>query len=279
MNNFNFTSLYDLNGKNALVTGGGGLLAKQHALALSQLGAKVFLCDLNLESATKNSEEINKDLNMDVVFPINMDVTKEDSIKKTIEIINSKYGNIDILINNAAINPQMSSKKNVSPKDDYLENFPLEIWNSHINVGLTGAFLCSRHIGKKMSNNSGGIILNIASDLSVISPDHRIYGLTKDGKRIVKPVAYSVVKAGIVGLTKYLSTYWADKGVRSNSLSPGGVYTNQEDDFVQKISKLIPFGRMAGQSEYIGAIQFLCSDASKYLNGQNIIMDGGRSVW
>ena len=133
-------------------------------------------------------------------------------------------------------------------------------------------------IGLLKKSNKGSVV-NMASDLSIISPDHRIYGLTKDGKRIVKPVAYSVVKAGIVGLTKYLSTYWADRGVRSNSLSPGGVYTNQEDDFVQKISKLIPLERMAGQSEYIGAIQFLCSDASKYLNGQNIIMDGGRSVW
>ena len=270
-------NLFELAGKVAIVTGASKGIGLSIARGLAEYGAKVVISSRSQESL----DLVAKELLVDglKVFPFECHVGDENQRKKLVKKTIDVYGRIDILINNAAINPKMSSKKNVSPKDDYLENFPLEIWNSHINVGLTGAFLCSRYIGKKMSNNSGGIILNIASDLSVISPDHRIYGLTKDGKRIVKPVAYSVVKAGIVGLTKYLSTYWADRGVRSNSLSPGGVYTNQEDDFVQKISKLIPLERMAGQSEYIGAIQFLCSDASKYLNGQNIIMDGGRSVW
>ena len=130
-------------------------------------------------------------------------------------------------------------------------------------------------------DRSGGVILNIASDLSVFSPDQRLYrklNLT-DNRQPVKPVTYSVIKTGLIGLTRYLSTYWADKGVRSNALSPGGVYTGQPEEFVQRLTSLIPAGRMANSDEYRSAIQFLCSDASLYLNGQNIVMDGGRSVW
>ena len=275
---FNY-NLFNLSGKSVLVTGGGGLLAKQHAIALSQIGANVFLGDTDFESAKNNSEIINQKLDVNLVFPLTLDVTNESSIIKAVREINEKFGDINILINNAAINPKMNEYKDKFPETDYLENFSLEDWNSHMNIGLTGAFLCSKIIGKNMSEKNGGIILNIASDLSVISPDHRIYGLTEDGKRIVKPVVYSVIKSGLLGLTKYLATYWADKNVRSNSLSPGGIYTNQDEKFVKKISDLIPLKRMANQSEYIGVIQFLCSDASIYLNGQNIIMDGGRSIW
>ena len=162
-----------------------------------------------------------------------------------------------------------------------LENFPLEQWDLQISVGLTGAFLCSQVFGAAMAlDGKGGVILNIASDLSVFSPDQRLYkkaGLP-DNLQPVKPVTYSVIKAGLVGLTRYLATYWADKGVRSNALSPGGVLTGQGDEFVQRLSTLIPLGRMAKRDEYRAAVQFLCSDASSYMNGQNIVMDGGRSV-
>lgn len=270
----NYNHLYNLKNKNVLITGGGGLLGEQHALALSQIGAKVFLGDINFENAEINSKKINKYLKSTMVFPVNLDVTNEDSISETILFIKKISGNINILVNNASINPKM--KKTTT---NNIENFPLEVWNAYLNVGLTGAFLCSRLIGHQMSLKKGGVILNIASDLSVISPDHRIYGFNSDGDRIVKPVAYSVVKAGLIGLTKYLATYWADKGVRSNSLSPGGIFDDQDKQFVKNISKLIPLQRMAEPSEYIGALQFLCSDASNYLNGQNIVMDGGRSVW
>ena len=151
-----------------------------------------------------------------------------------------------------------------------------------IAVGLTGAFLCSKEFGTAMARDGkGGVILNIASDLSVFSPDQRLYrkeGLSDDIQP-VKPVTYSVIKAGLIGLTRYLATYWADKGVRSNALSPGGVYTGQSEEFVQRLTSLIPMGRMACKDEYRSAIQFLCSDASAYMNGQNVVMEGGRSVW
>jgi NAD(P)-dependent dehydrogenase (short-subunit alcohol dehydrogenase family) len=162
-----------------------------------------------------------------------------------------------------------------------LENFSREQWDMELSVGLTGAFLCSQIFGEAMATNGkGGVILNIASDLSVFAPDQRLYrkdGLSDD-MQPVKPVTYSVIKAGLIGLTRYLATYWADKGVRSNALSPGGVFNNQGEEFVQRLSNLIPMGRMANREEYRGAVQFLCSDASAYLNGQNIVMDGGRSV-
>jgi NAD(P)-dependent dehydrogenase (short-subunit alcohol dehydrogenase family) len=187
---------------------------------------------------------------------------------------------VDILINNAAIDPKVQSEGLV--ETSRLETFALEQWNLQVNVGLTGAFLCSQVFGAAMARDGkGGVILNIASDLSVFSPDQRIYrkdGLPED-RQPVKPVTYSVVKAGLVGLTRYLATYWADRGVRANALSPGGIFNGQSEEFVRRLSGLIPLGRMAERSEYRGAVQFLCSDASAYLNGQNIVMDGGRSVW
>ena len=132
-----------------------------------------------------------------------------------------------------------------------------------------------------MAKNNGGIILNIASDLSVISPDQRLYKKpNKDEEsQPVKPITYSVIKTGLIGMTRYLSTYWIDKGVRCNSLSPGGIYTSQDEEFLSKIKNLIPMGRMAKKEEYRSTIQYLCSDASSYMNGQNIVVDGGRSVW
>jgi NAD(P)-dependent dehydrogenase (short-subunit alcohol dehydrogenase family) len=188
---------------------------------------------------------------------------------------------VDILVNNAAIDPKVKGDQGVV-ETSRLENFHLDQWSAQLAVGLTGAFLCSQVFGSAMAQDGrGGVILNIASDLSVFSPDQRIYrkpGLA-DEMQPVKPVTYSVIKAGLIGLTRYLSTYWADRGVRANALSPGGVSDGQDVEFVQNLTSLIPLGRMASRDEYRAAVQFLCSDASAYLNGQNIVMDGGRSVW
>ena len=162
-----------------------------------------------------------------------------------------------------------------------LESFPLEQWDQQLAVGLTGAFLCSQVFGSAMARDGeGGVILNIASDLSVISPDQRLYRRDNVAENMqpVKPVTYSVIKAGLIGLTRYLATFWANYGVRSNALSPGGVSNGQPEEFVQRLNSLIPMGRMANIYVFRSAIQFLCSDASAYLNGQNIVMDGGRSV-
>jgi NAD(P)-dependent dehydrogenase (short-subunit alcohol dehydrogenase family) len=187
---------------------------------------------------------------------------------------------IDILINNAAIDPKVKDEPGLL-ETSRLENFPKEQWELQVGVGLTGAFLCSKIFGAAMAKSGrGGVILNIASDLSVFAPDQRLYrkeGLDAE-MQPVKPVTYSVIKAGLIGLTRYLATYWADQNVRSNALSPGGVFNDQGEEFVQRLSRLIPLGRMAERDEYRAAVQFLCSDASTYMNGQNIVIDGGRSV-
>lgn len=269
---------FSLEGKTALITGGAGLLGTEHAAALIESGAKVVLTDVEGEKLWDAAKSLSG-LSLGAVTHFAMDVTNRDAIERLAQTIAASGGSIDILINNAAIDPKVAPGGMVEMTR--LENFSLESWNLEIAVGLTGAFLCSQVFGAAMATNGGGVILNIASDLSVISPDQRLY--RKEGRgedsQPVKPVTYSVIKTGLIGLTRYLATYWADQGVRANALSPGGVYTNQNEEFVQRLSSLIPVGRMARLDEYRSAVQFLCSDASAYLNGQNIVMDGGRSVW
>jgi NAD(P)-dependent dehydrogenase (short-subunit alcohol dehydrogenase family) len=157
----------------------------------------------------------------------------------------------------------------------------LQQWVADIDVGLTGAFLCSKILGSEMANRGRGVIVNVASDLALIGPDQRIYrqvGLA-DHLQSAKPVSYSVVKSALIGLTRYLATYWADRGVRVNAISPGGVFDGQPEEFVAKLSELIPLGRMANLDEYQGAMLFLCSDASSYMTGSNLVIDGGRTCW
>jgi NAD(P)-dependent dehydrogenase (short-subunit alcohol dehydrogenase family) len=208
-----------------------------------------------------------------------VDITSEASLLEARDAILAKFGRIDILINNAANNPKVEDQKPGKPWSR-LENFPLETWNADIAVGLTGAFLCSRIFGQEMVRRNSGVILNVASDLGVIAPDQRLYrkeGVPED-QQPVKPVTYSVVKTALIGLTRYLSTYWTANNIRVNAISPGGVSAGQPDEFTTRLHQLIPMGRMAHKDEYQGAILFLCSDASSYMTGQNLIVDGGRSV-
>jgi NAD(P)-dependent dehydrogenase (short-subunit alcohol dehydrogenase family) len=269
---------YNLTKKVALITGSSGLLGVEHTIALLELGATVVMTDVNEKSlVTAYNSLLNAD-NKDRLFCKVMNVTSESNIQDVANELQKDGINIDILINNAAIDPKVQADSVV--ETSRLENFSVEDWDFQLKVGLTGAMLCSQIFGQEMAKRGKGVILNIASDLSVFAPDQRLYkkdGLQPD-QQPVKPVTYSVIKHGLIGLTKYLATYWSDRGVRCNALSPGGVFNGQGSGFVQKISQLIPMGRMATKDEYRGAVQFLCSDASAYMNGQNIIMDGGRSV-
>jgi len=271
---------FDLTGRVAIITGGAGLLGVKHAEAIAEMGGILVLLDLNGDKADACAKEIAATFGVQALG-LTADVTQlkaiADALSKTLEV----FGRVDILINNAANNPKVEGAGLSGAHWSRLENFPLDIWNADLAVGLTGAFLCSQIIGSEMARRGKGVILNIASDLAVIAPDQRIYrqpGLPEE-QQPVKPVSYSVVKAGLLGLTRYLATYWADKGVRVNALSPGGVHNQQDDTFVQRLTNLIPLGRMADQDEYKAAIVFLVSDASAYMTGANLIMDGGRTCW
>jgi NAD(P)-dependent dehydrogenase (short-subunit alcohol dehydrogenase family) len=209
-----------------------------------------------------------------------IDITDEQSVQNNTKLLMEKFGKIDGLVNNAANNPKVEDSSEVN--FSRLENFPLSIWNNDVAVGLTGSFLCAKHYGFAISKNpNGGSIVNISSDLGLIAPDQRLY--TKEGidnnKQNVKPVTYSVVKAGLIGLTKYLATYWADKNVRCNAMCPGGVKNGQPEDFLKEVNKRIPMGRMANVDEYQGTLLWMLSDASSYLNGAIVPVDGGRTSW
>ncbi len=272
---------FDLTGKTALITGAAGLLGREHAAALLESGATVVLTDIGEAGLISAQDTLAREADATRIVTGIMDVSSRESIAALAGRLAAEGRRIDILVNNAAIDPKVTADAGIV-ETSRLENFSTEQWDLQLAVGLTGAFLCSQVFGSAMaSDGKGGVILNIASDLSVFSPDQRLYrkkGLPEH-LQPVKPVTYSVIKAGLVGLTRYLATYWAEQGVRANALSPGGVFTGQREEFVTRLTSLIPLGRMAGTDEYRAAVQFLCSEASAYMNGQNIVMDGGRSVW
>ncbi len=209
-----------------------------------------------------------------------VDITDEQQISDNCKVILQQYGHIDGLVNNAANNPKVEN----SADTDFsrLENFPLNVWQQDIAVGLTGSYLCAKHYGHAMiTNESGGSIVNISSDLGLVAPDQRLYA--SEGKeahlQAVKPVTYSVVKTGLVGLTRYLATYWAEQGVRCNAMCPGGIENGQPEEFVKQVSSRIPMNRMAKANEYQGTLVWMLSGASSYLNGAIVPVEGGRTVW
>jgi len=279
-----FMKNFNLKDKIGLVTGGTGLLGKEHAEALLEVGASIVIL-ADRDSKSQRSLSVLNDLKNKYpeakIFLRQMDVTKLEEIQSVHNEFNAN-GGIDILINNAAIDAKVDDKnEGLKAELTRFEEFPLDEWNRQIEVGLTGAYLCSQVFGKYMVLKGKGVILNISSDLSIIAPDQRIY--TKEGlsdeEQPVKPPTYPVIKTALLGLTRYLAIYWAAKGIRVNSLSPGSVYNNHPEGFVERLTNLIPMGRMADKNEYRAAVQFLCSDASSYMTGQNIVIDGGRTCW
>ena len=271
-------NLFDLKGRVAIITGGGGMLGYQHAVTIADLGGIAVLLDINGQALESNKARLQDEVGVEPLC-LTVDITDVDAVSAACSAVLAKHGRVDILINNAARNPKVEG--NDGKEFSRLENFPWEQWRLDLDVGLGGAFNCAKVFGPHMAAQGHGVIINIASDLGVIAPDQRLYQV--EGKAAdeqpVKPVTYSVVKHGLIGLTKYLATYWCEQGVRCNALSPGGVYAGQNDVFLGKLTQLIPLGRMAKVDEYRGALAFLCSDASSYMNGANLIADGGRSTW
>jgi len=269
--------LFDLSGRVAVITGGAGLLGFQHAKAIAACGGTTVLLDVNIDQATTRAKEI-ADTFQTPSLGLKVDITNKPEIQKSLSQILETFGRVDILINNAANDPKVKNEPNEKPWSRF-EDFSRETWDQDIAVGLTGAMLCSQVFGAQMAKNKSGVILNVASDLGVVAPDQRIYrqSNTPDDMQPVKPVTYSAVKHGLIGLTKYLAAYWNEQGVRVNAISPGGVYNNQPQEFVDRLTPLIPLERMANLDEYQAAVVYLVSDASSYMTGANLNIDGGRT--
>ena len=274
-----FISMFSLKDKNIIVTGASGLLGREHVNAILGAGGTPILLDLNQGVLDLQILELKK-LFDQKISAYAVDITNEEEVKENCIKIILKYGKIDGLVNNAANNPKVENSSEIN--FSRLENFPIDIWNKDLNVALTGTFLCTKYYGFEISKNpGGGSIVNISSDLGLIAPDQRLYRIKglKESLQPVKPITYSVVKTGIIGLTRYVSTYWAENNVRCNAICPGGVENNQNQEFVNELIKRIPMKRMAKQNEYQGILVFLLSKASSYINGSIISADGGRTAW
>ena len=273
-------NMFDLKDRVVVITGAAGFLGQKHAEAVAEFNGIPVLLDIAVEKAADAAARVAREYGVKALS-MGVDITREAQVARACRTLFSKFGRIDVLINNAAHNPKMEGKNN-QKNFSRLENFKLDVWQKDLSVGLTGAFLCAKHFGRAIAQNPmGGVIINIASDLALISPDQRLYhkqGLPEE-QQSVKPVTYSVVKAGLLGLTRYLATYWADKNVRCNAVCPGGIFNQQDSAFLEKLHRLIPLGRMAHPDEYKGIIVFLASDAARYMNGTTLSIDGGRVIW
>lgn len=260
---------FDLSGKVAIVTGATGLIGKHHCLALAEAGAKVVACDISQESLDAFLPEIPGE-----AIAIAADVTKEDELKAARDQILDKWGKIDVLVNNAAIN-DMFENPAMAAQQSKFENYPVDMFRKSLEVNVTGIFLCSQVFGSVMAKNGSGSIINVASTYGVVGPDQSIYRNREGEQTFYKSAAYPATKGAVINFTRFLSAYWGKDGVRVNTLSPGGVENGQDDWFIENYSKKTSLGRMAAPTDYRGAVVFLASDASLYMSGANLIVDGG----
>jgi NAD(P)-dependent dehydrogenase (short-subunit alcohol dehydrogenase family) len=268
-------SSFDLTGRVAIVTGGAGLLGRQFCRTLAEAGAAVLISDLNINEAQKIAGELADSKKRAIAQQ--MDVGDSASVENLVTVAVKNFGKLDILVNSAALDPKFDQAA-AGKHSSAFEEYPLQAWEAALRVNLTGAFLCSQAAVKPMLDQGSGVIINICSTYGLGGPDQRIY--QREGKPAqYKPVDYTVTKAGILGLTKYLATYYGSKNIRVNALTPGGVFNDHADDFVQAYSSRTVLGRMARSDEMNGALLFLASDASSYMTGANLVVDGGWTAW
>ena len=266
--------LFSLTGKVAVVTGGAGLLGQVFCQALVTAGANVAIIDLDKRAADKTAATIKK-AETQKVIAVECDITSPESVSAMVQDVVTQLGGIDILLNNAA-----SKGSNLDQFFAPFENYSLQAWREVMAVNIDGLFLVAQSVGSHMKKQGGGSIIQVSSIYGVVAPDQRIYqGSEYNGRAINTPAVYSVSKAAVLGLTSYLSTYWADSKIRVNTLTPGGIASGQNSEFNQNYSNRVPLGRMGEASELTGALIYLASDASSYVTGQNIIVDGGLSTW
>ena len=269
---------FDLTGRVAVVTGGVGLLGAEFCRTLAEAGAAVAVVDLNESASQAVAESLTN--NGYQALAVFTDITQPDSVKAAVEQVLSTFGRIDILVNSAALDPKFDPEavnKGITP--GAFEDYPLDLWNSALHVNLTGMFLMTQACVRPMlEQGKKGSIINICSTYGLNGPDQRIY--IKEGQRVAfKPVYYTVTKAGVMGFTKYLAAYYAETEIRVNALTPGGVFNNHEEYFVKNYSAKTILGRMAQKDEMNGALLFLASDASSYMTGNNLVVDGGWTAW
>jgi 2-deoxy-D-gluconate 3-dehydrogenase len=269
---------FNLTEKVAVVTGGGGLLGREFCRTLAEAGASIVVADLNVEAAGKMAEELTTDSYR--VRMAQTDITNPDSVHALVDTTLKAFGRLDILVNCAALDPKFDSDalaQGLAP--GRFEDYPLDQWNAALNVNLTGMFLVTQACVKPMlEQGKRGSIINICSTYGLNGPDQRIY--IREGKRLAfKPVYYSVTKSGVLGFTRYLAAYYMDTEIRVNALTPGGVYNNHDETFVTNYSAKTILGRMAHKDEMNGAVLFLASDASAYMTGSNVVVDGGWTAW
>ncbi|MEJ2759129.1 MAG: SDR family oxidoreductase [Anaerolineales bacterium] len=268
--------MFELNGKGAIVTGGAGLLGSQFCKTLAQAGAGVAVVDINAPLIDKVVEEITAAGGNAIAVPT--DITEPTSVEAMLEKTLEAFGRVDILVNSAALDPKFDPDSIGEQGANAFETFPLDGWKQALDVNLTGMFLCSQAAVKPMLEQGGGSIINLCSTYGLGGPDQRIYQQEGQPPKY-KPVTYTVTKAGVVGMTKYLATYYGTKNIRVNSLTPGGVYNNHDPQFVEAYAYRTAMGRMAKQHEMNGALLFLASEASSYMTGSNLVVDGGWTAW
>jgi NAD(P)-dependent dehydrogenase (short-subunit alcohol dehydrogenase family) len=266
-------NIFDLKDRVIVLTGSAGLLGTQYAHILSDAGANLVLVDTNVKKNKELQKQIYKKFQTNPIC-LDVDITSKKEVKKMASTIIKKFGRIDGLINNAFLNHAKNQSKNGV---NSFETFPIEMWNKALELNLTGVFLCCQEIGKIMVQQKTGVIVNVSSIYGMSGADQRIYGESN----LNSPVSYAASKGGIINLTRYLAAYWNKKNIRVNTLTLGGVQDNsyQSKNFIKKYSEKTILGRMAKKEEYEGAMLFLLSDASSYMTGSNLVIDGGWTAW
>ena len=270
--------LFDLKGRVIILTGGAGMLGREYALALANAGVHVVIADVDGTKAGQLAIDVNERY-CATALAVETDVSRKGSVRAMVKRSLDAFGRVDGLVNNAALDPKFDATQAGQHVNSF-EEYPLHLWNQSLAVNLTGMFLCAQAVAPSMLERRRGSIVNISSTYGLVGPDQRLYeNDDPTAPQSFKPVDYSVTKSAVLGLTRYLATYWASKGIRVNTLSPGGVFNEHEEGFVRRYAARNPLGRMAHKSEYCGALLFLLSDASSYMTGSNLVIDGGWTAW